>query len=663
VEWRYCLRVDLVVTSGTVWSCAPEMRSSGPRVWLPVPTLAWEWREKLAVAASNSGRAGDGIAHLPNSSADSSSSVRAASNPPNRVVRRLRPGWTQRSRRPKVKRDGAEPPSVEAWLQPPSRVLALLGRDAERDLLDGVLAAARDGLSGVLVLRGEPGIGKTALLDYAAGAAAADLEIARIEAIESEMELGFAGLHQLLLPFADRIGTLPPPQRDALSSAFGLGYRSAPDRFLVALATLTLLARTARPRGLLCVVDDAQWLDRESAAVLTFVARRLHADSIAMLFAVRDPWDARLLLADLPGIQLTGLPAPAASRLLRADVPGLDDQVGERIVAETGGNPLALIEVGRELTPGQLAGLEPLPELLPLGRQLEDHFLRQARRLPAGTQTLLLTAAADPTGDPALLWRTGHDLGFGPASAASAQAENLIVVGTVIRFRHPLIRSAIYYSAAPIQRRRIHRALAAATDPGHDSDRLAAARAEIAAGAPDQAQLLLDRSRDHLEDRRQEGLAKKAQGAIYQALNQPAEAAAVLLAAAGDLAAFDVRLARAALLDALTAATISGPLALDGATVLELAAAARNVPLTAGQAAGPGDLLLDAASTLVLDGHRAAASLVRVAIAALKRDPSSSAEMLDWLGGGCYLAGALGDDAGMYALARRLERKPVARAR
>jgi DNA-binding CsgD family transcriptional regulator len=589
--------------------------------------------------------------------------------------------------------------------------VTLLGRDAECDRLDKVLAAARDGLSGVLVLRGEPGVGKTALLDYAA-ITAADLEIARIEAIESEMALGFAGLHQLLLPFADRIATLPPPQRDALSSAFGLGYSSPPDRFLVALATLTLLARTARPRGLLCVVDDAQWLDRESATVLTFVARRLHADSIAMIFAVRDPWDSQLLLADLPGIQLTGLPAPAARRLLRAD--GLDDQVGERIVAETGGNPLALIEVGRELTSGQLAGLEPLPELLPLGRQLEDRFLRQARRLPAGTQTLLLTAAADPTGDPALLWRTGHDLGFGPAAAAPAQAENLIVVGTVIRFRHPLIRSALYYSAAPIERRRIHRALAAATDPGHDPDRrawhlseataepdesvaadleraadrattrggwaasaaflaraavltpdpgtqgrrlLAAARAEIAAGAPDKAQLLLDRSRDHLADRRQEGLAKKAQGAIYLALNQPAQAAAVLLAAAGDLAAFDVRLARAALLDALTAATISGPLALDGATVRELAAAARDVPVAAGQAPGPGDLLLDAASTLVLDGHRAAAPLVRVAIAALKRDPSSSAEMLDWLGVGCYLAGALGDDAGMYALARRLERQ------
>ena len=342
------------------------------------------------------------------------------------------------------------------------------------------------------------------------------------------------------------------------------------------------------------MVDDAQWLDRESAAVLTFVARRLHADSIAMLLAVRDPWDTQALLADLPGFQLTGLPAREAGQLLRADVPALDDQVGRRIVAETSGNPLALIEVGRELTPGQLAGQVPLPELLPLGHQLEER-------------------AAD---------RATTRGGWAASAAFLARAAVLT------------------------------------PDPGTQGRRLlAAARAEIAAGAPDKAQLLLDRSRDHLEDRRQEGLAKKAQGAIYQALNQPAQAAAVLLAAARDLAAFDVRLARAALLDALTAAAISGPLALDGATALELAATARDMPLAPEQAPGPGDLLLKAASTLVLDGHRAAAPLVRVAIAALKRDPSSSAEMLDWLGVGCYLAGALGDDAGMYALARRLERQ------
>ena len=592
-------------------------------------------------------------------------------------------------------------------------IASLLGRAEERDRIDRVLAAARQGLSGVLVVRGEPGIGKTALLDYADGAAAG-LQIARIVAIESEMELAFAGLHQLLLPFLDDIGTLPSPQRDALSSAFGLRYRGPPDRFLVALATLTLLARTAGERGLLCAVDDAQWLDRESAAVLAFVARRLHADSIAILFGVRDPWTGQTSFGDLPAILLKGLAAPQARQLLSAAIPNLDDQVGQRIVAETRGNPLALIEMGRELTPGQLTGNEPLPELLPVGRRLETRFLRQTRRLPPDTQTLLLTAAADPTGDPALLWRAGHGLGFGPEAAAPAQAEDLVVVGTVIRFRHPLIRSAIYYSAAPIERRRIHQALAVATDPGQDPDRrawhlseataepdegvaadleraaaramtrggwaasaafltraavlspdprtqagrlLGAARSEITAGAPGKAQLLLDRSLGHLDGRLSEGLAKRAQGAIYHALNQPAQAAVVLLAAAVDLAPLDVRLARAALLDAVTAVAISGPLALDGATVLEVAAAARAAPLAAGQAPSLGDLLLDADTTLVLDGHRAAAPLVRTAIAALTREESESAEMLDWLEVGCRLAGVLGDDAGMSMLASRLERQ------
>jgi len=587
----------------------------------------------------------------------------------------------------------------------------LLGRREERDQVDRVIGAAREGLSGVLVLRGEPGIGKTALLDYAAGAAEG-LQVSRVEAIESEMELGFAALHQLLLPFLGGIGALPSPQRQALSSAFGLLDNGPSDRFLIALATLTLLGHTARERGLLCVVDDGQWLDRESAAVLTFVARRLHADSLALIVGVRDPWERESSLADLPGIQVTGLPAPEARQLLAAEVPGLDDQVGTRIIAETGGNPLALIEAGRELTPGQLAGHAPLPELLPLGRQLEARFLRQTRRLPADTQTLLLTAAADPTGDPDLLWRTGHELRFGPDSAAPAQAEDLIVVGTVIRFRHPLVRSAIYYSATPIERRRIHQALAVATDPGRDPDQrawhlseataepdegvaadleraaaramtrggwaasagfltraavlspdlgtqarrlLAAVNAEIIAGSADRAQLLLDRSRAHLDEGLWAGLAKRAQGAIYHALNQPADAAAILLAAASDLACLDVRLARATLLDAMTASAVAGPLALAGATTLEVAEAARCVPLTPGETPRVGELLLDAEATLVLDGHRAAAPLARRATAALSRDPSESAEMLDWLETGCRLAGAQGDEVMMGTLASRLE--------
>jgi DNA-binding CsgD family transcriptional regulator len=589
--------------------------------------------------------------------------------------------------------------------------MALLGRGEERDQVDRVLASARQGLSGVLVLRGEPGIGKTALLDYAAGAAAG-LEIVRVEAVESEMELGFAGLHQLLLPYLGAIPALPPPQRGALSSAFGLHDRGPPDRFLVALATLTLLGHLASERGLLCVVDDAQWLDRESAGVLAFVARRLHADAIAMLFAVREPSDRPAGFADLPAVQLPGLPAPAARQLLSAGVRDLDEEVGTRIVAQTRGNPLALIEVARELTPAQLSGGEPLPELLPLGPQLEAGFLRQTRDLPAATQALLLAAAAEPTGDPALLWRAGRDLGFTPDSAAPAQAGDLLALGSVIRFRHPLVRSAIYHSAAPIERRRIHQALAAATDPGQDPDRrawhlseaaaapeegvaaaleraagravarggwaasaafltraamlspgpgprarrlLAAARAESTAGAPEQAQVLLDRSRDRPGDPLQDGLARRAQGEIYHALNQPADAAAMLLAAAAQLAPLDVRLARDALLDAFSAASLSGPLAFGSAAGTDIAAAARGMALPAGEVPGLGDLLLDAHCTLVLDGRRAATPLVRDAVSALQRDRSESAEMLAWLEAGCGAAGAIGDDVALHALASRME--------
>ncbi|MGH3246438.1 MAG: LuxR C-terminal-related transcriptional regulator [Trebonia sp.] len=590
--------------------------------------------------------------------------------------------------------------------------MVLLGRGEERDRVDRVIAAARQGLSGVLVLRGEPGIGKTALLDYAVGVAA-DMEIARIEAVESEMELGFAGLHQLLLPYLGAAGTLPAPQRDALNGAFGLHAHGPPDRFLVALATLTLLSHAASKRGLLCVVDDAQWLDRESAAAVAFVARRLHADAIAVLIGVRELSD-ETGFTGLPAIQLPGLPPPEARELLGAGIAGLDEEVGTRIVAQTRGNPLALIEVAGELTPGQLAGEEPLPELLPAGRQLQSRFLRQARELPPAAQTLLLTAAADPTGDPALLWRAGRDLGFAPDSAAPAQAKDLLDIGSVIRFRHPLVRSAVYHSAAPIDRRRVHKALAAATDPGRDPDRrawhrsesaaepdeevaagleraagraatrggwaasagfltraaslspdpaerarrlLAAASAEAIAGFPRKAQQLLGTSLDRPADPLQDGLAKRTQGAIYHALRRPAEAAAVLLAAGADLAALDVRLARGALLDALAAARISGPLALTGATDTEIAKAARSLPLPAADVATIGDLLLDADAALALDDRQTAARLAKRAITALGQDQSESAEMLGWLEAACRLAGALGDSAALRALSGRLERQ------
>ncbi len=288
-----------------------------------------------------------------------------------------------------------------------------LDREHERSRIDRVLEAAAQGHSAALVLQGEPGIGKTALLDYAA-VAARDFDIVRLVGIESETELGFAALHQLLVPFLGQLDSLPRPQRQALATALGLRGGGAPDRFLVGLASLTLLSGAATARPLLCVVDDAQWLDQESAGVLAFVARRLNADGIAMLFAVRDPSGRHVPLEGLPEIRVPGLPPAEARQLLAsAAVAKLDRAVSERIISQTSGNPLALIELGRELAPGQLAGEISLPEPLPLGRSLEGRFLGQVRRLPAATQTLLLTAAADPTGDPALLWRAVERVGFG----------------------------------------------------------------------------------------------------------------------------------------------------------------------------------------------------------------------------------------------------------
>ena len=301
----------------------------------------------------------------------------------------------------------------------------LLDRRAERGDIDRVLAAAREGLSGVLVLRGEPGIGKTALLDYAVQAAA-DLRVLRLAGIESEMELSFSSLHQVLLPFLGGLDELPAPQGDALGSAFGLRDGGLPDRLLVGLASLSLLAAAASDRPLLCVVDDAQWLDQESAAVLAFVARRLLADRIAMIFAVREPSGRPVSLDGLPDVQLRGLPAVEAQELLSSAVGGqVDGLVAARIIAQTAGNPLGLIELGGELSSDELDGQVPLPDPLPLGRRLEARFLGQVRRLPADTQLLLLCVAADTTGDAELLWRAADHLGIHADAAAAAEEQDL----------------------------------------------------------------------------------------------------------------------------------------------------------------------------------------------------------------------------------------------
>ena len=359
----------------------------------------------------------------------------------------------------------------------------LRGRSRELSVLGKFMDVVRSSGSRVLVVRGEPGVGKTALLDYLARRASG-CRVARATGVQPEMELAFAGLHQLCAPMLDHAERLPAPQREALRTAFGISAGRAPDRFLVGLAVLGLLSEAAAERPLLCVVDDAQWLDRASAQALGFVARRLAAEPVGLVFAAHDPGDE---LAGLPELAVAGLLEGDARALLDSVTPGrLDERVRDRIVAETRGNPLALLELPGGLSAAELAGGFGLPDAPPLASRIERSFLRRLQSLPVKTQRLLLAAAAEPTGDVMLLWRAAERLGVGADAAAPAEAAGLIELGARVRFRHPLLRAAVYRAAALPDRREVHRALAEVTDPGADPDRRAWHRAHAATG-PDEA--------------------------------------------------------------------------------------------------------------------------------------------------------------------------------
>lgn len=359
--------------------------------------------------------------------------------------------------------------------------IPLLGRQPERRAVDGLLAAMRDGRSGALVLTGEPGIGKTRLLEYAA-AQANDLRVVLLAGVESETRLGFSGLHRLLRPFLSGLSRLPGPQREALESAFGLVAGLPADRYLAGLATLTLLADVAADRPMLCLVDDVHWLDRETAEVLTFTARRLHAESLGLMMAARDGNGDRTMFEGLSVLRLAGLPDVEAGKLLALRAGRhLDVSVAKRIVAGAGGNPLALIELAARLTAEQLAGIAPLPARLPAGRLIETYFRASVAALPPDTRTLLVLIAAAPADDEALIWRAAGRLGL-----AAREAEPAIEAGILDRehnatFRHPLIRSVVYAGAERGPRRQVHAALAEAADPVSDQDRTAWHRAEAAA--------------------------------------------------------------------------------------------------------------------------------------------------------------------------------------
>ena len=374
--------------------------------------------------------------------------------------------------------------------------MVLVDRSAERELLDGLAARAAEGLSGTLVLRGEPGVGKTALLDdLAATATARGMRTARLAGVEPETQLGYAALHRFLLLFPDHTERLPGPQRSALRSTFGLVAGPPADRFLVALGVLTLLADVASQAPLMCLVDDVQWLDQESAVVLGFVARRLYAEKVVLLFAIREGAAPSSALAGLPELPVGGLAERDAAELLASLTKGrLNPAIGARLVAETGGNPLALVELARELSPAQLAGAVALPDPLPAGSSLEQVFSRRIDRLPGDTRLLMAVAAAEPTAPPDLLWRAARQLGIDPDAAASADVSDLVSFGSEIVFRHPLVRSVIYHGTPLSQRRLIHRALAVAGQGSMQPDRVAWHLAMAAAGPDDDVAARLEQA-------------------------------------------------------------------------------------------------------------------------------------------------------------------------
>ena len=585
----------------------------------------------------------------------------------------------------------------------------LMGRSEESEALEGLLGAVRDGLSGVLVLLGEPGAGKTALLDHAARAAG-DMRVVRVAGLQSEMGFDFAGLHQLLLPFLGSLEKLPPPQREALSSAFGLVAGPPPGRFLAGIAALTMITEAARERPVLCAVDDAQWLDRASVDVLGFVARRLFADPVGMLFAVREG-RRRAAFEGLAELRLGGLPEEAARELLAAAAGRpLDRGVARRIVAATGGNPLALIELGRSLPTAELAGAVPLPDPLRVGDRLEELFLRRVRGFPRATQTLLLLAAAEPSGDPGLLWKAAGLEGIGPGAADTHGLGRILRLEPELSFVHPLMRSAVYYGAAAPERRRAHAALAAASDPGLDPDRrawhlaaaatgpdeqiaaelarsagracgrggwatcaafleraarltpskakraertLAAAEARLDAGDPGAAAALLEQAGPHPGDPRARAHAKRLRGTVRYALGQPAEASPILLDAAQALQSLDPRTAREALLQAFEAAMAAGSFAKEAGTA-EVLRAVRTAPRLADQYASAADLVLDGCAALDQDeGDKPGIDRLRRAIMLAAAEPFLGDEQLR-----SALMVALGayrllDDAAWHAICAR----------
>ncbi|MFC8419309.1 AAA family ATPase [Streptomyces sp. NPDC057236] len=559
----------------------------------------------------------------------------------------------------------------------------LRGRQAECATLDELLATVRAGRSSALVLRGEAGVGKTALLDHGRSGADGCRNVSAT-GVESERELAFGGLHQLCVPFLDRIGLLPAPQRDALATAFGLSTGAVPDRFLVGLAVLGLLTDVAAREPLLCFVDDAQWLDEMSSQTLAFVARRLRTERIGLVLAVREPSVASGL-AELPHLVVGPLGDGDARALLDSVIPGrLDGLVRDRVVAEARGNPRALLELPRGLTPVELAGGFGRPDARPLPGRTEQDFLDRVAALPPETRRLLLIAAAEPVGDTTLLTRAADLLGVEVSAASAAGAAELITIGTRVRFRHPLVRSAAYRVATAEDRRHVHQALADATDSGTDPDRrawhlanaasgtdesvaadlgrsagraqarggvaaaaafleraaeltpdpavrgvrtLAAARAMYQAGGYGTALALLDAAAINPMDERQSAEAELLRGQVTFASQSAGDALPSLLGAAGRLEPLDPGLAQESYRDALDAALTAG-LPPGGAELRDIAGAALAAP--PGPPPKCNGLLLRGLATMAVDGYAAGVPLVLRALTAFRTQEISPEESLGW---------------------------------
>jgi DNA-binding CsgD family transcriptional regulator len=558
----------------------------------------------------------------------------------------------------------------------------LFGRQRERALLERLLDTARDSHGPVLVVHGDPGVGKTALLEYTVEAGE-DFRVVRTAGVEGEMELDYAALQQLCAPTLEFIERLPGPQRDALSVAFGLSSGQAPSPFLVGLAVLGLLSEAAEQQPLLCVVDDAQWLDGASARALSFVARRLLAERIALVFGTRA---MDIGLARFPQLRVEPLGRRDARALLDSVLAArLDESVLERIIAETGGNPLALLELPRGLTPGQLAGGFRLPAALPLSTGIEQSFMRRLARLPRDARRLLLLAAAEPVGDPALLWRAAQQLGIPETAAHAPESEGLLTLDGAVAFRHPLVRSAVYGAAEPHKRREAHRALADATDPQIDPDRRAWHRAQAASVPDEEVATELERSAVRAQarggfaaaaafleraaaltpapvPRAQRALVaaqtKYRAGALDDALGllsstevgaldeldgarvellraqiafvstHGSDAPTMLLEAARRLTPLSPTLASETYLEALSAAMFAGRLAAPGASALDVARAAKAAarrPLLRGP-----ELLLDGLATFFCESYEAAVPILRRAQDAFDIGGLPVSEQLRW---------------------------------